>query len=682
MVSIDYLTYGFKRLLRKPILEIIHFGYYNSKLIPIHMHNKLMLKKKGDISISDHEFARTVLNLSDNSNIYESVYQNTLLKEKNYFFFNPKNTQLKKDYLLNYAKQAEETIEHANKYLNHEFDFLGRQIKFDTKVDYHYGFEQSPTLNTYFSDVNCFIPNWDIKLTWELNRQQHLPILGKAYLVTNDEKYAKEVCDQIEQWIEQNPYLLGVNWVEGIEAAIRMYSWIFAYHFISNSKSLTSEVNLKILKYIYLHGKFIRTFLSDKWIINGNHLLAELSGLLLIGITFPEFKESKEWVSFALQKLESELNTQVLDDGAIWEHSTGYQKFVTEMILYPVILFNNNGHKVHEDILSKLEKMLYFLDSIAMSNGKIPLIGDEDQGFMLKLNFSDYDDVRDILSCGAALLDRKYANFKSEFTFWLFNGLILSPNIASIKKQNLELFKDSGYCLLRSADDYLLLVTNTQNKKYLHAPHRHLDILSFVYEYQNEYFIVDSGTYVYNGDVHNRNFFRSTSMHNTLTIDGKNPCYLGPFELQPKPYAKIIKSGEIQGNPFVWASSDAYGFIECNRVISKTESGYLIFDFVEHNNEILYESFIHLHPDVVIEIIDNHRIKLIKNKKIIYVSSSEPIIIVKSKISPKYGVIIDSKALKIEINSKNYKHMMKISKDLVNFEPIDKSIISQILFCS
>lgn len=678
MVSIDYLSYGFKRLLRKPILEIIHFGYYNSKLIPIHAYNKLMLKKKGDLSIRDHEFVTNVLSLPGNSNIYESVYQHTLLKDKSCFFFNPYNSQLKKEYLSNYAKQAEETIKHANKYLNHEFDFLGRKIKFDNKVDYHYGFEQTSSQNIYFSDINCFIPDWDIKVTWELNRQQYLPILGKAYFITDNEKYAKEICDQIEQWIEQNPYLQGVNWVEGIEAAVRIYSWIFAYHFISNSKSLTSQANLKILKYIYLHGKFIMTFLSDKWIINGNHLLAELSALLLIGVTFPEFKDSKKWVSFALQKLESELNTQVLDDGVIWEHSTGYQKFVTEMILYPVILLRKNGYKIPEKILLKLEKMLYFLDSIAMSNGKIPLIGDEDQGFMLKLNFLEYDDVKGILSCGEALFEKKYRT-NSELSFWLFGGLIFSSNKASTEKQNFELFKDSGYCLFRSSDDYLLLVTNAQNKKYLHAAHRHLDILSFVYECQGEYFIVDNGTYIYNSDKLNRNLFRSTWMHNTLTIDKKNPCELGPFEFQPKPYGKIIKFGEIEGNPFIWVSSDAYKPLECNRIILKTESGNSIFDFIECNDATFYESFIHLHPDITTEVIDCYKIKLIKNKKIIYLSSSKPITIIESKISLKYGVIANSKTLKIETNSQNYKHMMKISKNLRNVGEFEEDIISQIL---
>ena len=681
MVSIDYLAYGFKRLFRKPILEVIHFGFYNSKLIPIHVHNKLMLKRKGDLSISDYEFAINILglNLSDNSGIYESVYQYTLTKDKTSFFFDPDNALLKEDYLSNFSKQAEETIEYANKYLNHEFYFLGKQITFDDEVNYHYGFEQKPTSNKYFADVNYFVPNWDIKLTWELNRQQHLPILGKAYFITNDEKYAKEVCDQIEQWIEQNPYLLGVNWVEGIEAAIRMYSWIFAYQFIRNSKCLTPEINFKILKNIYLHGKFIRTFLSDKWIINGNHLLAELAGLLLIGISFPEFKESKEWVSFALKKLESELGTQVFDDGAIWEHSTGYQKFVTEMILYPVVLLNKNGYKVPESLLLKLEKMLDFLDSIAMSAGKIPLIGDEDQGFMLKLNFLDYDDLRDLLSCGRILFNKEYLHFKSEFAFWLFYELVSTPNEISVKKQNIRLFKDSGYCLFRSPDDYLLLVTNAQNKKYLHAAHRHLDMLSFVYECQGEYFIVDNGTYVYNGDKQNRDLFRSTWMHNTLTIDKTNPCELGPFELQPRPYSQIITSGEIDSYFFTLACSNAYNPLLHIRSIIQIKDGYLVSDSVKSDYSHNYETYINLHPQSQVNMIDEYNVELFKNGVKLYIHSLKHMIIVESKYSHKYGICTNSKALRVEIQANNYENIIKISKKNSKITEYDLELINRVL---
>ena len=35
----------------------------------------------------------------------------------------------------------------------------------------------------------------------------------------------------------------------------------------------------------------------------------------------------------------------------------------------------------------------------------------------------------------------------------------------------------------------------------------------------------DSGSYIYSGDPENRNWFRQTKVHQTLTLDGKNTVY-------------------------------------------------------------------------------------------------------------------------------------------------------------
>jgi uncharacterized heparinase superfamily protein len=647
--------------------------------MPIHAYNKATLKNKGMLDITDEDFKQKLVNsnLVEGNKPEESInqYFKTQIDD---FFFQPTD-KLKLKYQSNFAKESEETIELANRFLKHDFEFLGKKLNFNNQINYHYGFDQDLEPNTYFADINYLVTDRDIKLTWELNRQQYLPILAKAYFITGDEKYAQEVCTQIDEWIKQNPYLMGVNWIEGIEASIRMYSWIFAYQFIKNSPFLTAQLNFKILKYIYLHGQFIRKFLSDKWIINGNHLLAELSGLILIGTCFPEFKESKEWVDFAIQKLEIEVNKQVFDDGAIWEHSTGYQKFVTEMILYPMILLKERGREIPESILIKLEKMVDFLNTISMSSGNIPLIGDEDQGFMLKINNSEYDYIKDITTCGSILFKKESTIPKSELAFWLFDGLITSGNKISVQNPKFKVFENSGYCVFKSAKDYLLLVTTAQDKKYLHAPHRHLDMLSFTYEFEGEYFIVDSGTYVYNADKYNRNLFRSTWMHNTLTIDNKNPCYLGPFELQPKPYAKIIKSGEIEGHPFIWAAHDGYKPFEHNRIISQVEDGYLIYDFIDDHNNSTCESYIHLHPHVTIDAIDDNHLKLIKNSTSINLFSSKKIDIIESEFSPKYGILMKSKSLKMTMDSTSSKNMILISRASLRFEDYSFRIIDHIL---
>jgi hypothetical protein len=678
MFSIEYLAYGIKRIVRKPPSEIIHFGLYTAKLIPVHVCNKKLLKQKGTLEISDEAFIQRLnhINFEKSASHHDTLYEYFLNRKDNFFF--EANEELRSMYLLNFSEESKETIEMADRFLNHDFEFLGKQLKFDDKINYHFDFDQNSESNTYFVDINYLATEKDIKITWELNRHQYLTILAKAYFITGDERYAQEVCTQIDEWIQQNPYLLGVNWIEGIEASIRMYSWIFAYQFIKSSQSLTSELNFKILKFIYLHGAFIRNFLSDKWLINGNHILAELSGLILIGTVFPEFKECEEWVKFASDKLGSELEKQVFDDGAIWEHSTGYQKFVTEMVLYPVILMTKIEIKLPEIIINKLQKMIDFLVNISMSNGIIPLIGDDDQGFMLKLDGSEYGDIKDISTCRNVLFNTDTPTFKSELAFWLFNGLVTNQNKVSFQNEGFRLFKSSGYCAFRSSQDYLLFVTTAQDTKYLHAAHRHLDMLSFVYEYNGEYFIVDNGTYIYNGDEYNRNSFRSIWMHNTLTVDDTNPCDLGPFELQPKPYAKIQKSGVIDGCPFIWAIQDGYESAH-NRVITQVKDGYLIYDFISKPLNTKYEIYMHLHPEVIIDKIDDNHLKLTMNNIHINLFSIANIDIFESRFSPKYGVVRNSKSLKININDKCKQNMLIISRNSIISEVTSLEIINRIV---
>ena len=67
----------------------------------------------------------------------------------------------------------------------------------------------------------------DPKIIHELNRQQHLPRLAKAYLLTGDERYASEAVAQLNSWIDQNPPGRGINWQSSLEIGIRTISWLW-----------------------------------------------------------------------------------------------------------------------------------------------------------------------------------------------------------------------------------------------------------------------------------------------------------------------------------------------------------------------------------------------------------------------------------------------------------------------
>ena len=147
-------------------------------------------------------------------------------------------------------------ISQADKYCAHIFDLLGSgdtHVKYRTKVngiedicyDIKFNYEPNDRLldNDYHAidwsldfksgfrwDTNAFytsmrssnknIRGVDIKVPWELSRCQHFGILGVAFNLTKDINYAREIKNQIIDWINNNPFCHGPNWVCTMDVGI------------------------------------------------------------------------------------------------------------------------------------------------------------------------------------------------------------------------------------------------------------------------------------------------------------------------------------------------------------------------------------------------------------------------------------------------------------------------------
>src|SRR5262245_18557052 len=55
-------------------------------------------------------------------------------------------------------------------------------------------------------------PNADIKYPWELARSQHWVTLAQAWRLTRDARFAREIGNQLDDFVEANPVGIGVNW--------------------------------------------------------------------------------------------------------------------------------------------------------------------------------------------------------------------------------------------------------------------------------------------------------------------------------------------------------------------------------------------------------------------------------------------------------------------------------------
>ena len=195
----------------------------------------------------------------------------------------------------------------------HVFDFLGTD-KLDWGNPIHWssdlqsGYEWNNHFHTHYSQSELMPGNSiDIKIPWELNRLQHLVTLGQAWQLTNDEKYSQEFFSQLESWQESNPFCYGINWTSTMEVAIRAVNLVIAVDLLSAAPELDENRKNVLNKSIRQHGKYIEHNLEigikDSRILAGNHYLANICGIAMIGMSCPGLPESKSKVlTAAIQK--------------------------------------------------------------------------------------------------------------------------------------------------------------------------------------------------------------------------------------------------------------------------------------------------------------------------------------------------------------------------------------------
>jgi len=149
------------------------------------------------------------------------------------------------------------------------------------------------------------------------------------------------------------------------------------------------------------------------------------------------------------------------------------------------------------------------------------------------------NDFRATLATGAAIFERPDYKFVSggvaEDTLWLLGPagaarLDLLP-AAEPETQSVA-FHDGGYYVMRDGwstnANYLLFDCGPHGT--MNCGHAHADALSFELAVNGSTLLVDPGTYTYTGSQEMRDWFRSSTAHNTVTLnDLSSSVPRGPF---------------------------------------------------------------------------------------------------------------------------------------------------------
>jgi heparinase II/III-like protein len=384
----------------------------------------------------------------------------------------------------------------------------------------------------------------DIKYAWELNRHLHIVRLAQGYALSSEARHFGVLRDHLESWFEDCPYAMGPNWSSALEVGIRLINWSVAWQLLGGVSSLLFEdaegarFRRRWLDAVYQHAQFIHGHFSLYSSAN-NHLIGEAAGVFIAALTWPYWPHAHTWLSEAKAILEREALLQNAADGVNREQAVSYQQFGLDLLLLPLLAGRANGKRFSPAYESRIEAMIEYLASIMDAGGNVPMIGDSDDGTVVKLapgrEFCAY---RSLLATGALLFRR--GDFKAKAgklddkTRWLF-GESADSAFEQLDRSHVQLpvrrvFTHGGYyilgCGFETENEIRLIVDAGPLGYQTIAAHGHADALAFTLSVGGKEFFIDPGTFTYPQGAWRR-YFRGTSAHNTLCVDGMDQSQSG-----------------------------------------------------------------------------------------------------------------------------------------------------------
>lgn len=417
--------------------------------------------------------------------------------------------------------------------LENRFHIFGKSYYYGNPVNFHL----DPVTNhtwplLFWNDIKYRQKNQSsgIKFAWEINRLHHWPKLAIAYRHFNDDKYLFEFITQLNQWLSANPYPKGINWISGIELGIRVVNLYLTLAILSlDSSQYEKLLYRQVEKFIETHGRHLYRYPS-KHSSAANHALAESLGLFIAGAGFPNLKQAQKWERRGKRIFEKEILRQLYPDGSSFEHSVPYLQFVVDHALVYNWFAKSHHMAINPEIDRRIEEACEFISHIVDMKGNMPMIGDDDDGYLAKLWFGEHNNFLSILNSGARQFNRgdwihpQSQNDLKAACLEKPQDAEQSALIGSTGKwtNKSRYFDNAGLGVIAANnDDTNILFIGNSGPLGLSplSGHGHADALSFWLSVNGCPFFVDPGTYLYHGGGVWRRYFRSTRAHNTIVVD-------------------------------------------------------------------------------------------------------------------------------------------------------------------
>ncbi|MCC7293816.1 MAG: alginate lyase family protein [Phycisphaerales bacterium] len=452
-------------------------------------------------------------------------------------------------YVLSRAQAA---MEHRFSFFDLRDIHLGDPIRWNREVKANTPTPMDFAMKVDYRDSRV---TGDCKFAWEPNRHAHLVPLAQAYHLTGDIRYAEETVRQIESWIEQCPFGYGMNWRSPLELAIRLINWAWTLGLIADSGLPAGVAQRRIHEAAYRHLWEIRRKYS-RYSSANNHLIGEAAGVWIGATAFRPFRGSESVRREAREILLREMERQTYADGGNREQALSYHLFVLEFFLLSGLVARNVSEDFPPSFWSGAERMVAFLAELS-AGGEAPMYGDADDGCVLGVG-GPLDLTWSLPALGAVLLDKPAFAARtprsSDRLYWFLGraGVVRHEQLLDAKgtpEPTLlsKCFPQSGHYILQAARaqpplSVSAIVDGGELGFGSIAAHGHADALSVVLRLNGRTVLCDPGTYDYFTFPPWRRYFRGTSAHNTVEIDGQDQsAILGPFMWGRRANCRLVR---------------------------------------------------------------------------------------------------------------------------------------------
>jgi len=258
-------------------------------------------------------------------------------------------------------------------------------------------------------------------------------------------------------------------------------------------------------------------------------------------LTWPHWPRARHWLHVSKEILEREVRLQNAADGVNLEQAVAYQHFVLDLLILPLLAGRASRQWFSVAYESRIEAMLEYLASIMDSDGNVPMFGDSDDAVVVNFaQASALSPYRSLLGMGAILFQRDDFRAKAgaldDKARWLLGG----DADALFEKQSgararllpaRQAFCKGGYYILGcdfETEGEIRLIVDAGPLGYRSiAAHGHADALALTLSLGGKEFLIDPGTYAYHTQRPWRAYFRGTSAHNTVAVDGRDQSESG-----------------------------------------------------------------------------------------------------------------------------------------------------------